>query len=95
MEKNIQFIQTSPEQLQIEIVKKVKEHLSDFLENYKPQTPNDYLTRKELAEMLKVDISTVHNWCKSGKLKPLGIGNRVYFLRKDVESSIIPLNSSF
>ena len=42
--------------------------------------------------MLKVDISTISNWCKTGKLKQYGIGARVYFKRKDLEESIIKLN---
>lgn len=91
MEK-IQFIQTTPEQLESEISKGVKAHLDEFLKNFKPQQPNDYLTRKEVAKLFNVDISTIHNWCRSGKLKPLGIGSRVYFLRSDIEESLTPLN---
>lgn len=92
MEK-IQFIQTTPEQLQAEITKGVKSHLDEFLKNFKPKQPNEYLTRQEVATMFNVDLSTIHNWCKSGKLKPLGIGARVYFLRSDIESALQPLNS--
>lgn len=89
----IQFIQTTPEQLQDKIAAIVSNQLSKFLEVYKPKQPNDYLTRNEVADLLSIDLSTVHNWCKSGKLKPLGIGNRVYFIRKDLEQSLTPLNS--
>ena len=92
MEK-IQFIQTTPEQLQTQIAESVKSQLLEFLEVYKPKQPNDYLTRKEVSELFKVDLSTIHNWCKSGKLNPLRMGARVYFLRSDVEKSLIPLNS--
>jgi predicted site-specific integrase-resolvase len=45
-----------------------------------------------VAQMFDVDLSTIHNWSKSGKLKPLGIGSRVYFLRTDIEACLIPLN---
>jgi predicted DNA-binding transcriptional regulator AlpA len=88
----IQFIQVTPEQLQSEITKGVKTHLDDFLQHFKPKQPNEYLSRKEVADMFGVDISTVHNWCKSGKLKPLGLGARVYFLRADIEGCLIPLS---
>jgi predicted DNA-binding transcriptional regulator AlpA len=70
----------------------VKIQLQNFLEEFKPKQPNEYLTRKEVAAMFKVDISTIHNWCKSKRLKPLGIGSRVYFLRSDIEQSLTPLN---
>ena len=88
----VQFIQYSPEQLQSEINAGVKIILEDFLQNFKPNLPNEYLTRQEVAQMFNVDISTVHNWCKSKKLNPLGIGSRVYFLRSDIEASLKPLN---
>ena len=92
MEK-IQFIQTTPEQLEIKISKGIKVYLDEFLKNFKPKQANDYLTRKEVAEMFQIDISSVHNWSKSGKLKPLAIGSRIYYLRSDIEKSLTPLNS--
>ena len=88
----IQFIQVTPEQLQNQIANGIKSQLDEFLKHFKPKQPNEYLSRKEVADMFGVDISTVHNWCKSGKLKPLGLGARVYFLRSDIEESLIPLN---
>lgn len=90
--QTVQFIQTTPEELQNQITEGVKTQLNEFLKHFKPKQPNEYLTRQEVAQMFNVDISTVHNWCKSGKLKPLGLGSRVYFLRSDIEQSLIPLN---
>jgi hypothetical protein len=92
MSANIQFIQYTPEQLQNEISKGVKIQLEEFLKHFKPVQPAEYLTRQQVAKMFDVDLSTVHNWCKSGKLKPLGLGSRVYFLRTDIEACLIPLN---
>lgn len=90
--QTIQFIQTTPQELQSQITEGVKNQLQEFLKHFTPKQPNEYLTRAEVAKMFNVDISTVHNWCKSGKLKPLGLGSRVYFLRSDIEQSLIPLN---
>ncbi len=87
----IQFT-LNTEQLQEQISENVKNQLQDFLKNFKPKQPDEYLTRSEVADLFKVDLSTIHNWCKSGKLKPLGIGARVYFLRSDIEKSLTPLN---
>ena len=92
MSANIQFIQYTPEQLQSEISNGVKVQLQEFLKHFKPVQPAEYLTRQQVAKMFDVDISTVHNWSKSGKLKPLGIGSRVYFLRSEIEACLIPLN---
>lgn len=88
----IQFVGTSPQDLKNEITADVKVVLDDFLKHYKPISPSEYLTRQQVAKMFDVDLSTVHNWCKTGKLKPLGIGSRVYFLRTEIEASLIPLN---
>lgn len=90
--EQVQFIQTTPEQLQAEILKGIKIQIDDLKNHFKPKEPKEYLTRQEVAQMLNVDISTIHNWCKSKKLNPLGIGARVYFLRSEIESSITPLN---
>lgn len=92
MSATIQFVATSPQDLKNEITSDVKVILDDFLKNFKPIQPAEYLTRKQVAKMFDVDISTVHNWCKSRKLQPLGMGSRVYFLRTDIEASLIPLN---
>ena len=51
-----------------------------------------YLTRHELATMLKCDISTIHNWTKSGILKAYGISNRVYYKKSEVEAALMPLH---
>jgi predicted KAP-like P-loop ATPase len=88
----IQFLQTTPQQLQSEINAGVKIILEDFLKNFKPKLPNEYLSRQDVAKMFGVDISTVHNWSKKKRLNPLGIGSRVYFLRSEVEASLKPLN---
>ena len=88
----VQFIQTSPEELQQQINDGVRNQLENFLKEFKPKQVNDYLTRQQVAQMFNVDISTIHNWCKSKRLKPLGIGSRVYFLRSDIEQSLKPLN---
>ncbi|HSD06964.1 helix-turn-helix domain-containing protein [Flavobacterium sp.] len=92
MSATVQFISYTPEQLQSEITAGVKSQLDDFLKHFKPIQPAEYLTRQQVAQMFNVDLSTVHNWCKSGKLKPLGLGSRVYFLRSDIEAALIPLN---
>ena len=92
MSATIQFIQVTPEQLQTEISAGVKHQLDTFLKHFTPKQPNDYLTRQEVAQMFNVDLSTIHNWCKSKKLNPLGLGSRVYFLRSEIEASLKPLN---
>lgn len=68
----------------------LQNQLTELKHNFAPKTPSEYLTRSEIAEWLKCDLSTVHNWTKKGKLKPYGIGNRVYYKRHEVEAVLIP-----
>jgi predicted site-specific integrase-resolvase len=53
----------------------------------------ELLTRKETFTLLAIDPSTLHRWTKSGKLKSVGIGNRVYYRYSQImEESLQPLN---
>ena len=72
----------------------LQNQIKDLKENFEPKSPNEYLTRNEVAEMLKCDLSTIHNWCKKGKLIPYGIGNRVYFKRSEIEEVLIPFGKN-
>jgi excisionase family DNA binding protein len=91
--QTVQFISVTPEQLQNAIIEGVKTQLEDLKKHFEPKTPNVYLTRQEVAEMLSVDLSTVHNWKVKGILTAYQIGGRVFYLRTDVENAIVKLNN--
>lgn len=88
----IQITQTNANDFKSEILKGVKIQIDELKSQFQPKEPNEYLTRQEVAKMFNVDLSTIHNWCKSKKLNPLGLGARVYFLRSEIEQSLKPLN---
>lgn len=91
--QTIQITQLTPDQFEETIKKAVKSQLDSLRKEIAPvHAKEEYLSRKEVADLLKVELSTLHNWCKKGKLKPYGIGNRVYFLRSDIEKAMVPLN---
>jgi excisionase family DNA binding protein len=73
----------------------IQKEIKDLRENLQPKEPTEFLTRNELAELLKCDISTIHNWTKRRILKAYGIGNRVLYKRNEIESMLIPLNGDF
>lgn len=89
--QTVQFISVTPEQLQDKIIEGVKTQLQDLKKHFEPKTPSEYLTRAEVAEMLKIDLSSVHNWTKKGILISYQIGGRVYYKRKEIESAIVEL----
>ena len=69
----------------------LKTELEAVKKHLQPKQPNEYLTRKEVSEMLKIDLSSVHNWSKRGILTPHQIGNRVYYKLQEVEEAIVKL----
>lgn len=94
MEK-IQFIQVDPEQFRESILKPIKVQLADLIKCLQTQLfKEEYLSREEVSNMLKVDLSTIHNWSKKGKLTKHCIGNRVYYKRSEIENQIIQINYS-
>lgn len=92
MENSILIEKLTKEELEHSIRGIIREELAEFKNNL-PELINedDLLTRKEVAELLQIDLSTIHNWTKKGRLKSYGIGNRVYFRRKDIDEALIPL----
>ena len=93
--QTVQFIQVTPEQLQDAIIEGVKTQLQDLKTHFQPKEPNEYLTRNEIAEMLKIDLSTVHNWTKRGTLQSYQIQGRVYYKRKEIEERLREARSPF
>lgn len=91
--RNIQFIQITPEQLQKAIIDGVKLQLKELKKSFQPKEPTEYLSINDVKEMLNVNLCTIHNWRKSGKLKAYGIGKRVYFKREEVNSAIVELKN--
>ena len=50
--------------------------------------PDELLTRQQVADMLTVTLTTLWHWEKKGILTPIRIGNKVRYLRSDVEKSL-------
>lgn len=84
---SIQITQLTADQFREEIRAGVESILNNFLKS-QVNSGEEIMTRQEVADLLQVNLSTVHNWCKRGKLKPRGIGNRVYFKRSEVEACL-------
>jgi hypothetical protein len=89
--QSIKIIQLSPEQLQNAINEAVSPKFKDLKNHFQPKEPTIYLTRQETADLLKVDLSTIHNYTKQSKLIAYGIGSRVYYKRSEVENAIVKL----
>jgi hypothetical protein len=75
------------DELKTDILNGIDKLIKDNLRQKAEQTK--YLTRKETAELLKVDKSTLHNWQKQGILIPKQIGRRVYYSLSDIKDAML------
>ncbi len=94
MQKNSTLIHELTHEELISLFERIQAQLTELKQSFQPIQPPEYLTRTEVAEMLKCDLSTIHNWTKKGTLIPYGIGNRVYYKRSEVESVLIPFGAN-
>jgi excisionase family DNA binding protein len=79
-------------ELALEKLTQIEHKLADLKEYFEPKEPVELMTRNEVAEYLKVDLSTLWNWTNKGKLTAYGIGARVYYKRNEIEQCIIKFN---
>ncbi|PZD79660.1 helix-turn-helix domain-containing protein [Mesonia sp. K7] len=89
--ENLNLVQVTPEQLEQLINRIVKEQLEKLKGLFKIKQSTDYLSREDVATLLKINKSTLHNWVKKGDLKSYGIGGRVYFKRAEIEEAMVKL----
>jgi predicted DNA-binding transcriptional regulator AlpA len=75
----------------IKLFTDLQNQINELKLHHEPKQPTEYLTRNEVAELLKCDLSTIWNWSKKGKLIPYCIGNRTYYKRSDIELALICL----
>jgi excisionase family DNA binding protein len=79
-------------ELALEKLTQIEHKLADLKEYFEPKEPVELMTRNEVAEYLKVDLSTLWNWTNKGKLTAYGIGARVYYKRNEIEQCLIKFN---
>ncbi len=53
--------------------------------------PTEFLSRKQVAELLQTNTQTIINWTNQGALKAYGIVGKRYYKRHEVEQALIEL----
>ena len=80
-----------PEQLREDILS-LKSELAEIKLNLQKPTENTkYLGRKEVAELLNVNISSIHNYTVKGILTAFQLGGKIYYKKADIEAAMIKL----
>lgn len=58
------------------------------LDTTKDRQSYKLLTKAETADMFSISVRSLHNWNQAGILKPIYIGNRVYYRSDEVEQAL-------
>ncbi|GGK15996.1 hypothetical protein GCM10007962_07900 [Yeosuana aromativorans] len=91
--KITQVFGITPTQLKEDIINDVRAELSVIAQNFQPIKPAEYLTRQEVATILKVSLVTLTDWNKKGVLKPYRLGNLIRYKRAELEEALISINN--
>ncbi len=83
---------TTLDQLKETLIQGFKNELDDLKKHYTPKEPEDFLTRKETAALLKISLVTVHQWSNDGILTAYKMGNRTFFSRKEITEKLFNSN---
>lgn len=92
--KKVQFIQLvglTPEENNKPIFDYIDKKFEDFKIHFQPKEDDYLMSRQEVADFFKIDLSTLYLWTKKGKLKSVGVSGRVYYRRSEVEKSLVEL----
>jgi len=79
-----------------ELLKQFEEIIDKKLSNSNAsgkENQNVYLSRNDVAKLLKVTLPTISDWTKQGFLQSYKIGNRVLFKYSDIEIALSKLSS--
>ncbi|WP_158848511.1 helix-turn-helix domain-containing protein [Algibacter sp. L1A34] len=87
--KTIQIQDITFDELADAVAEKLMSKLKGYIDQKEIERDDDvYLTRKEVAEYLKISLTTVHHWTNNGILIASKIGNRVYFQKSVLKKSM-------
>ena len=91
--KVTQVFGITPQQLKESILTDVRTELEKIVQNFQPQKQPEYLTRKEVAAILKVSLVTLTDWNKKGVLKPYRLGNLIRYKSEEIDQALITIYS--
>jgi excisionase family DNA binding protein len=93
IKKVVEIENVSVDELVATITNKVLEGLEICLEQLQQKKHQELLlTRTETAKYLQINMTTLWNWTKKGKLKAYGLGNRVYYKKNEIDEALTRIN---
>lgn len=84
MERIIQIHDISPDMLMQNLKKLIKEEFKQLIQNLGVSESDEYLTRKEAAEFLKISETTLWSLDKNQELPATRLRGKVLYLKSDL-----------
>ena len=78
----------TPDEFKNELISSLKEVIQELLIETKKEKEVEYLTRQEVAKILKVSLVTMSQWDKLGIVQPYRIGNRIRYKSNELEEAL-------
>ncbi|MFJ1474636.1 helix-turn-helix domain-containing protein [Capnocytophaga cynodegmi] len=76
------------------VLEVLQENRGEGIQQSQETFSDEYLTRKQVAEKLKISLPTLNKYTKAGILKGYRIGGRVLYKRSEVEQSLREISSN-
>ena len=92
--QQLQITQLSPEDLKDILKELFRSELEALKKQNEKSNAEVFYTREETAERLKINLSTLHRWTKSGKIIPHAIGTRIYYKESLIQQALVKLDPS-
>ena len=90
--KSTQVYGVDPVEYKESIMTDVRAEFKSFAQYFQPIIPPEYLTRQEVAVILKVSLVTLSDWNKKKILNPYRLGNLIRYKRSEIEQALICIN---
>jgi excisionase family DNA binding protein len=91
VEKKVLISEVTADELANMVADKLIVKMEKYIQDYLDHRQDFLLARKEAADFLSIDISTLYLWVKKGKINSYGIGNRRYFKKQEIIDALIKL----
>lgn len=84
----------TPDEFKNELISSLKDVIQELLAETKKEKPLEYLTRQEVAKILKVSLVTIIDWSRNGIIKPYRLGNLVRFKSNELDDALIRIEKT-
>ncbi|WP_339662345.1 MULTISPECIES: helix-turn-helix domain-containing protein [Flavobacteriaceae] len=82
--KTVQITEVSIDELADKVADKLLVKIQGYLDDLNTKENDVYLTRKETAEFLKINLTTLWNWTNKGRIISYGLGHRIYYNKQEI-----------